>query len=163
MKKAFAWILVFLVVYILQSSLLYAISFEGSNADLLLLLTTSIALTHGFKRGAFAGFCGGLLQDIASGAFLGFNTLSKMIIGFCFGLMIDRIYEGKILLPLVSSVAATVANYIILTIIIFLLGYNVDIRQNIYKLLLFPIIYNLIFSYFVHKLVCWLKNKSFDN
>ncbi|WP_196591337.1 rod shape-determining protein MreD [Pectinatus frisingensis] len=163
MKKNLSWIAVFLIAYVLQTSFLNLFSFKNVNVDLILLLTVSYALTHGYRLGTFAGFCGGLLQDIASGTFLGFNTLSKMIIGFGFGLMIGRVYEGKILLPLVSSVVATAANYVILIIVVLLLGYRINLIQSLYNLLLIPLIYNLVFSYFVHKVVCWLKNKSFDS
>ncbi|WP_196593249.1 rod shape-determining protein MreD [Pectinatus sottacetonis] len=163
MKKSLIWVVVFLIAYILQTSIFRLITFDNVNVDLILLLTVSFALTHGFKQGAFAGFCGGLLQDIASGTFLGFNAFSKMIIGFCFGFMIDKVYEKKFFLPLVSSIVATTANYVILTVIVVLLGYHIDILQSLHNLLFIPLIYNLIFSYFVHRIVWWLKNKSFDN
>ncbi|MDQ0202953.1 rod shape-determining protein MreD [Pectinatus haikarae] len=162
MKKKIAWIAVFLAAYILQTSLLNLVSFHNINADLLLLLTVSYSLTHGFRRGAFIGFCSGLLQDVASGTFLGFNTLSKMMIGFGFGFMIGRVYEKKIILPVISSIVATAANYLISLIVILMLGYTVNIMQNAYNLLVIPLVYNLCFSYLMHRIVCWLKNKSFD-
>lgn len=163
MKKNFAWIVVFLVAYILQTSLLNLISFHNVSADLLLLLTVSYSLTHGFRRGAFVGFCSGLLQDIASGTFLGFNTLSKMVIGFGFGFMLGRVYEKKFILPLLSSILATAVNYLISLLVILMLGYRVNMLHSLYNLLLIPLIYNLCFSYVVHRIVCWLKNKSFDD
>ena len=98
MKKTLCWIGLFLIAYILQTSFLNLFSFKNINVDLILLLTVSYSLTHGSRKGAFVGFCGGLLQDIASGTFLGFNTFSKMIIGFIFGFMLGRVYEKKILL-----------------------------------------------------------------
>lgn len=163
MKKNFAWIIVFLVAYILQTSLLNLISFHNVSADLLLLLTVSYSLTHGFRRGAFVGFCSGLLQDVASGTFLGFNALSKMVIGFGFGFMLGRVYEKKFILPLLSSILATAVNYLISLLVILMLGYRVNMLHSLYNLLLIPLIYNLCFSYVVHRIVCWLKNKSFDD
>lgn len=163
MKKNFAWIVVFLVAYILQTSLLNLISFHNVSADLLLLLTISYSLTHGFRRGAFVGFCSGLLQDVASGTFLGFNALSKMVIGFGFGFMLGRVYEKKFILPLLSSILATAVNYLISLLVILMLGYRVNMLHSLYNLLLIPLIYNLCFSYVVHRIVCWLKNKSFDD
>ncbi|TCS81489.1 rod shape-determining protein MreD [Pectinatus cerevisiiphilus] len=163
MKKNFAWIVVFLVAYILQTSLLNLISFHNVSADLLLLLTVSYSLTHGFRRGAFVGFCSGLLQDVASGTFLGFNALSKMVIGFGFGFMLGRVYEKKFILPLLSSILATAVNYLISLLVILMLGYRVNMLHSLYNLLLIPLIYNLCFSYVVHRIVCWLKNKSFDD
>ena len=163
MKKNFAWIVVFLVAYILQTSLLNLIAFHNVSADLLLLLTISYSLTHGFRRGAFVGFCSGLLQDVASGTFLGFNALSKMVIGFGFGFMLGRVYEKKFILPLLSSILATAVNYLISLLVILMLGYRVNMLHSLYNLLLIPLIYNLCFSYVVHRIVCWLKNKSFDD
>ncbi len=162
MRKTLCWIGLFLIAYVLQTSFLNLFSFRNINVDLILLLTVSYSLTHGSRKGAFVGFCGGLLQDIASGTFLGFNTFSKMIIGFIFGFMLGRVYEKKVLLPLVSSIGATVVNYLILTIIVLLLGYKMNMMQSLYNLLLIPLVYNLCLSYFVHRIVCWLKNKRFD-
>lgn len=162
MKKNFAWVVLFFAAYVVQTSFLSCLSYHNANADLLLLLTMSYSLTHGFRKGAFAGFCSGIFQDIASGSFIGFNAFSKMIIGFGFGFMLGRVYEKKFILPLLSSVIATAVNYIISLSIIMLLGYHVDIFYSARNLLLLPLIYNLCFSYFIHKIVCWLKNKDFD-
>lgn len=161
MKKIFSWIGLLATAYILQSSFLNLIAWHGVGVNLMLLFTVSFALTHGSKQGTYVGFCCGLLQDVASGTFFGLNTFSLMVIGFVFGLLIDRVYESRILLPLTASIGATCLNYLIKVILVFWLGYRFNLTLSVMNLLLPALAYNFIFAYFVHRLVCWLKAKTF--
>ena len=57
------WAMLMILLYALQTSLLTFISFDGFSANLMLLLTVSIAFLRGNEYGAFFGFMAGLLQD----------------------------------------------------------------------------------------------------
>ena len=48
------WAMLMIVLYALQTSLLTFISFDGFSANLMLLLTVSIAFLRGNKYGAFS-------------------------------------------------------------------------------------------------------------
>lgn len=93
--------LVFIVVYIilfsLQTSLLSAFAVGGVSLDLALILTVYCGVLLRGDRGIWVGFSIGLIQDLLSGSLLGVNTLSKSIIGFTFSTLKDKLMvEGFI-------------------------------------------------------------------
>ena len=62
------WAMLLILLYALQTSLLTFISFDGFSANLMLLMTVSIAFLRGHKYGVFFGFMAGLFvgaQDFA--------------------------------------------------------------------------------------------------
>ena len=111
MKKIGKWAAFAAVLFVLQTSLLPLMAYHGVTADLLLLLTVSVAFLRGSKQGAFMGFGAGLMQDLATGTFFGVNTLSRTLLGLLFGQFSDRVFKEQFFLPVLASVAATILNY----------------------------------------------------
>ena len=152
MKAFLKWALFVLLLYVLQASLLPLIAFHGASADFLLLFAVSFGFIRGMRLGVLAGFLAGLLQDLLSGTFLGMNTLTKMLAGLIAGALSDRVFKEQMFLPVVSSVIAAVANYFLLAVLMLLLGYRFNLLENAEYILLPLIVYQLVFSYPVHKL-----------
>ncbi len=152
MKAFLKWSLFVLLLYVLQASLLPLIAFHGTSADFLLLFAVSFGFIRGMRLGVLAGFLAGLLQDLLSGTFLGMNTLTKMLAGFIAGALSDHVFKEQMFLPVVSSVIAAVANYFLLAVLMLLLGYRFNLLENAEYILLPLIVYQLVFSYPVHKL-----------
>lgn len=152
MKAFLKWSLFVLLLYVLQASLLPLIAFHGASADFLLLFAVSFGFIRGMRLGVLAGFLAGLMQDLLSGTFLGMNTLTKMLAGFIAGALSDHVFKEQMFLPVVSSVIAAVANYFLLAVLMLLLGYRFNLLENAEYILLPLIVYQLVFSYPVHKL-----------
>ena len=152
MKAFLKWALFVLLLYVMQTSLLPLIAFHGASADFLLLFAVSFGFIRGMRLGVLAGFLAGLLQDLLSGTFLGMNTLTKMLAGLIAGALSDRVFKEQMFLPVVSSVIAAVANYFLLAVLMLLLGYRFNLLENAEYILLPLIVYQLVFSYPVHKL-----------
>lgn len=159
MKYCLIWGLVLAGGYILQTAFLPLINFYGIGVDVLLLLTVSFGLLNGQRLGGLLGFMAGLLQDLASGTFLGMNTLSKMLIGYLFGLASQRVFKEKFFLPIMSAIVATFLNYFILAVLMLLLGYRFNFLQQLQMVFLPTVIYNSVAAFPVHLFVCWLCDK----
>lgn len=159
MKLCLIWGIVLACSYILQTSFLPLVNFYGIGADVLLLVTVSFGLLKGQRLGGLLGFMAGLLQDLASGTFLGTNTFSKMLIGYVFGLASQRVFKEKFFLPIMSAIVATFLNYFILAILVLLLGYRFNFLQHLQMVFLPTIIYNSVAAFPVHLFVCWLCDK----
>lgn len=147
------------ILYTLQTSLLPLIAFHGISPNFMLLLTVSFAFLHGARSGAFLGFILGLLQDLATGTFLGMNAFSYILIGYACGAFADNVFKEKIFLPIVASVFATIANYFILALLMVLLGYRFNLLSNMWAALLPMLVYQLIFSVPIHYLMYQLDDK----
>ena len=155
MKKFGRLALFVIALYVLQTSLLPMIAYRGISPDLMLLLTVSFA----FLRGGLMGFATGLLQDLASGTFLGINAFTRMLLGMFFGRFSDRVFKEQFFLPVTASITAIIANYFILALLMVLLGYRFNLVSSLQTMLIPMLIYQLAFAYPVHRFTYELDKK----
>lgn len=127
MKIIGLWTALLVVLYALQTSLLTFINFNGFSANLMLLLTVSVAFLRGHKIGVFFGFIAGLLQDLTTGSYFGLATFSYMTVGLLFGKFSVNLFREQSLLPIISAMPALALHFTITIIFLFLLGRHVDL------------------------------------
>jgi rod shape-determining protein MreD len=88
--------------------------------DIPLIVVGLLALRRGPEFGCTAGFCAGLLQDIASGGLLGVQALTKALVGFAIGLAGShlRVTQPLVQVPglVVLSVLEGVVRFGVLTL-----------------------------------------------
>lgn len=153
MKKCLAWGLVLCVALVLQSTVFAVINYKSVHADLLLVVVISSSLLLGREHGVVVGFFAGLLQDLLSGTFFGMNILSKMVLGYVFGIAEEKVFKEYGLLPIAAMFVATVANGWLTGIIMVLLGYRFDLVNSIVYVLLPVTLFNMVLAYPVHRIV----------
>lgn len=79
-----------------------------------LALVVSVALFKGSLHGEVVGFASGLLCDLFSdGPFLGVQSFSKVIVGYCTGLVRGRLYSDNFITQSISGFIATIAAKVI--------------------------------------------------
>lgn len=147
------WLSVVIIAIIIQSTILPMILFRGICPDLLMVIVVSYALLSGKEKGVGVGFFAGLLQDVAFGTIFGINTLSKMLIGYIFGLAERKVFKEKVLLPVVATAVATLVHSVVMFTLLFFLGYKVDILAAIMNNILPLIGYNVIIAIPVHHII----------
>ena len=160
MKVIGLWAMVLILLYALQTSLLTFLSFDGFSANLMLLMTVSVAFILGHEKGACFGFLAGLLQDTTTGSYFGLAMFSYMTIGLVFGRFSVNLFRDQSLLPVISSIPALVMHFTITIIFLFLLNHQVDLIRFI-KFDFWPAaIMQIILAYPVHRLILELNNFS---
>ena len=139
----------------LQSTVIPVLSIGGVRPDLVLVVVVSAALTAGRETGLICGVFGGLLQDLLSVGPFGYNTLSKMLLGFLVGLYERKVNQGSLLLPLLAVAAATVGAAVLA--VVFLLAYG---QERLIASLLVQVLpataYHILLAVPVHFLIVWL-------
>lgn len=153
MKMIVSWAIIIILLYTAQTSLLPYLDYKGVSANLMLLLTVSVAFIHGWKYGVAMGFVTGLLQDLTTGSFFGCVTFSHMTIGILFGKFSTNVFRDQFFFPVLSAPVAAVIHFTITLILIFLLGYRVDLIYALQNILLPLVIFQIIFAGIVHKIV----------
>ena len=146
-------------LYVLQTSFFPLLSYHGISPDFMLLLTTSYAFLRGREQGALMGFATGMLQDLATGTFLGMNTFTHLLVGHLCGCFANRVFKEQFFLPVFASLGVTAANYFILALLMVLLGYRFNPVSNVQYMLLPMLIYQLAFAYPVHYLTYNMDKK----
>ena len=153
MKMVISWVLIILLAYTAQTSLLTFIDFNGISVNLMLLLIVSVAYIHGWQAGIAIGFTTGLLQDLTTGSFFGCATFSYMTIGLLFGKFAKHVFKEQFFFPVMSAPVAAVIYFLFMTIFTYLLGYKIDILHSTQTILLPLVCYQLVFAWFIHKIV----------
>ena len=153
MKIVISWTILIVLMYTLQTSLLPFFDYNGVSANLMLLLTVSTAFVYGHRQGILMGLITGTLQDFTTGSFFGCTILSYMIIALFFGKFSDRFFKEQIFFPMLSAPVAAIMYFFIMTALLFLLGYRIDVVHTIQTILQPLIVYQVIFSWIVHKIV----------
>jgi len=151
------WAMLMILLYALQTSLLTFISFDGFSANLMLLLTVSIAFLRGNKYGAFFGFMAGLLQDATSGSYFGLATFSYMTIGLIFGKFSVNLFRDQSLLPVISSIPALTIHFAITIGFLFLLNHQINLARFIREDFWPAAIMQVVLAYPVHRIVVELN------
>lgn len=157
MKQSLLWGIVIFIVLLLQSTLFAELGYQGVHADLLLAVVVSSSLLLGKDHGVVIGFFAGLFQDLASGTFVGMNVLSKMLVGYVFGMAEQKVFKEHALLPIMAIVIATIGNWFMTTLIMLLLGFRFDLFNNVIYMMFPLLIYNMIVALPIHKLICWIN------
>jgi len=125
------WSLILVFFTILQATLAGSFRTTWFSFDLLLILTVYAGLFKGVVRGAQVGFAAGLLQDIASGAILGMNTLCKTIVGTGAGHMAMRLYREKTFPQAVALFLSTILNFTLMIIVRKILDQPTDVGESV--------------------------------
>jgi rod shape-determining protein MreD len=90
-------VLLLLLLISIQTTLLSLFAISGIVPDLVLIFAVFCGIKLKDNRGAYAGLISGFIQDCFSGGALGFNTLSKSLIGYVFSRLKDKIMvEGNV-------------------------------------------------------------------
>lgn len=160
MKYWLVWGVVLLICLIVQSTLLPMLTYNGTHADLLLVVIVLASLHLGPKQGTMIGFTAGLLQDLASGSFIGMNAFLKVVTAFCLGMTKHKVFQDNVFLPLFGTGVATIANYFFGAIIMFLLGYRFNLGENILNMLVPLLIFNMVLAFPVQLLIRRFSGKS---
>ncbi|MCR5833822.1 MAG: rod shape-determining protein MreD [Selenomonadaceae bacterium] len=163
MRVIVLWALVIVLCYSLQTSLLSFINVNGFSANLMLLMTVSIAIMRGHRFGVFFGFIVGLLQDLTSGNFFGLATFSYMTIALLFGNFSSNLFREQALLPVISAVPALALHYLITIVFLFLLGFPIDLVNFIRNDFWPPAIMQVILAWPMHRIVYLLCEYSKEN
>jgi len=144
----------FLIVLLVQLTILKYLQIFNWRPDLLLVLLVSYALLRGPSLGMSAGFIVGLTQDLLSTHLLGLTALAKTLAGFTAGILIGRFSPRTefFLTLLVSSLVHDLCYFFIYT-----LGEEFTFQSLIFLYTIPNTLYTLILGGFLHYIVqTWL-------
>jgi rod shape-determining protein MreD len=109
-----------LIAILLQSTLLYRLSFHYAVPDLALCVLVFTSYVNGTMDGQLVGFSGGVLLDFVSLSPLGLNMLIRSVIGFVFGILKGTFFLDAVFLPMALCAASTLVKALLVFLLSFL-------------------------------------------
>ncbi len=141
-------VLIFLIVLLLQVTVIPLISIDGIIPDLILILLVYYSISYGQVYGTVLGAAYGLLFDLATGTLLGSMMLSKSIAGFIAGYYSSETRREKYLYT--YSFTIIVLSCALVDSVIYSFFSALDFNTNIFKLFfdqaLLPALYTAVIS-----------------
>ena len=151
MRKYLVLALLLLLCYLLQASVLPAVSFGGIMPNLLIIFVASC----GFMNGEICG----LLVDIFGGDVIGFYALVYMITGYINGMFQRVFYPEDIKLPLILILGSDLGYGFLCYCLLFLLRSRLNIVFYAFHVILPEAVYTIVIAFAVYPLLLLIHKK----
>ena len=145
-----------ILCFILQSTVMPAISLAGVVPDLLLIVIITVAYTKGRIAGLLTGFAAGLLTDVCFHEIVGVCALFYLCIGYVAGysqkIYDERDYTLPMLMMAVGEFLFSFAYYVIY----FLLRSKTEFGYYFIHLILPRMVYTVLAAAFLYPFFHWI-------
>ncbi|MBR6537893.1 MAG: rod shape-determining protein MreD [Lachnospiraceae bacterium] len=145
-----------ILCFLLQSTVMPALSLAGVVPDLLLILVITVAYTRGRVAGMLTGFAAGLLTDVCFNDMVGLCALFYLCIGYIAGYS-QKIYEERdYTLPLLMIAAGEFLYSFAYYVAYFLLRSRTEFGYYFVHLILPRMVYTVFAAAFLYPLFHWI-------
>lgn len=146
-------VVVSVVCFVLQTTLLQYISLADVAPNLLLIIVVSAAYVKGPAAGMFTGFLCGILPDLLYGDLVGINSLICLFIGYLSGFA-NKIYDSEdVTFPVLITALADFLYGVLYYVFNFLFRSRLDFPYYLRRIILPEIVYTVVVSAVVYKLL----------
>ena len=155
MKRKIVIALIICISFLLQCTVLKALSIGSISPNLMVIVTSSFGFMKGKKEGLWVGFFCGLLEDIFYGRLLGMHAMIYMCIGYANGYFNHIFYGDDIKLPIslisISELAYGLGTYAIMFMMrsrfaFFYFLRRIILPELVYTIMLTLVCYRLIYN-----------------
>ena len=162
MYRKITMVLLILVSYLIQSTMIGILPMGGVAPNLLIILTSSFGFMRGKKDGMFIGFISGLIIDILFGKIIGFYALIYLVIGYLNGFFASIFYPEDIKLPMVLITSSELVYCFLIYVFRFLIQGKLRFGYYFVHVILPEIVYTLFVTIIVYKVILkineWLED-----
>lgn len=163
MKRFTVSVLLFIICFLLQTTVFQWIDFGGIVPNLMIILTASFGFMRGERTGLLFGFFCGLLVDIFFANVLGLNAMIYMYIGYTNGKFNRVFYPEDIKLPLFLILLSDFSYGFIYYFVLFLMRGRFQIVYYFIHIILPEMVYTILITLLLYPLILWLNKKIEDS
>ncbi len=158
------FILLVLGCMVLQSTAVNFVAVKNIKPDLVLILIILNGFLRGTRQGAFLGFVGGVLMDIAGGEYFGVYALTGMTAGFLAGLGEGRLYRESRFIASGLTFTCTFFAQLVFYMLLALVGVRIHVVNAVAGIIIPGAVYNalvvlLLYGFYYR----WHRRRVLDN
>ena len=162
MYRKITMLLLILIAYLIQSTMIRILPMGGVAPNLLIILTSSFGFMRGKKEGMFIGFISGLVMDVLFGNIIGFYALVYMVIGYLNGFFATIFYPEDIKLPVALIMSSELVYCFLIYFFRFLIQGKLRFGYYFLHVILPEIVYTIFVTIIVYKVILnineWLED-----
>lgn len=159
MKKEFISIILLILCFLLQSTLLSRFTMGGIVPNLMIVMIATIGFLLGNRTGMWLGFVFGLITDIFFGQIIGLYACIYMFMGYLNGAFEKILFPHDIKLPLLLIVCTDFVYSNICYILFFLLKGRFDYLYYLRGIILPELIYTTVLACIIYPFVHFIFEK----
>ncbi|OBR92000.1 MULTISPECIES: rod shape-determining protein MreD [Clostridium] len=156
MKKLLVLVLLSVLLFILDNSLMPFFAVKSFYPGLLIIFVICYSIVNGTWEGMWLGVFAGLLQDIYFSYGFGINSFTNMIVCVIAGIVGNSIFRKRRLIPVISCFLLVLFKGLLIMGILYSCGVYVNIK-NVF----FTGIYDMILCIFMYKPIYNLCSKDY--
>ncbi len=162
MYRKITILLLILISYLVQSTMIRILPMGGVAPNFLIILTSSFGFMRGKKEGMYIGFISGLIIDILFGNLIGFYALVYMIIGYLNGFFASIFYPEDVKLPMVLITSSELVYCFLIYVFRFLIQGKLRFGYYFLHIILPEIVYTIFVTIIIYKIILnineWLED-----
>ena len=162
MYRKITMVLLILISYLIQSTMIRILPLGGVAPNLLIILTSSFGFMRGKKDGMFIGFISGLIIDVLFGKIFGFYALIYMLIGYLNGFFASIFYPEDVKLPMFLITSSELVYCFMIYVFRFLIQGKLRFGYYFVHVILPEIVYTIFVTIIVYKIILnineWLED-----
>ena len=159
-KRILITIVLVIVGFLLQTTLIQNIRLAGVIPNIMLLVVVFVAFLNGVYFGITTGITVGLLYDCMYGSLLGINMLAFLLIGYFCGIC-SRLYRrGNYIIPIILIAIGEVIYGIVTYLTDYLLRGKLNIGYYLGKVMLPEYVYSVVVGIIIYGFICLMYEDS---
>ena len=162
MYRKATMLMLILIGYLIQSTMIRVLPMGGVAPNFLIILTSCFGFMRGKKDGMFIGFISGLIIDILFGGLIGFYALVYMLIGYTNGFFARIFYPEDVKLPVVLITSSELVYCFIIYVFRFLIQGKLRFGYYMLHIILPEIVYTIFVTIIIYKVILnineWLED-----
>ena len=162
MYRKITMLLLILIGYLIQSTMIRILPMGGVAPNILIILTSCFGFMRGKKEGMYVGFISGLVIDILFGNIIGFYALAYMVIGYLNGFFASIFYPEDVKRPMVLITSSELVYCFIVYVFRFLIQGKLRFGYYFLHVILPEIVYTIFVTIIFYKIILsineWLED-----
>ena len=157
MYRKITMLILILIGYLIESTMLRILPIGGVAPNLLIILTSCFGFMRGKNDGMFIGFISGLVIDILFGSVIGFYALIYMVIGYLNGFFASIFYPEDIKLPMVLITSSELIYCFLVYVFRFLVQGKLNFGYYFLHVILPEIVYTVFVTIIIYKVILYIN------
>lgn len=157
MYRKITMLILILIAYLIESTMLSILPIGGVAPNLLIILTSCFGFMRGKNDGMFIGFISGLVIDVLFGRVIGFYALIYMVIGYLNGFFASIFYPEDIKLPMVLITSSELIYCFLVYVFLFLVQGKLNFGYYFLHVILPEIVYTIFVTIIIYKVILYIN------
>ena len=159
MKRKVITFVIILICFLLECTIFTKLSFASIKPNLLLIVTSSLGLMRGRKKGMTVGLVSGFFADMFWGSSLGYYMLLYAVIGYINGSFRRLFFDEDIKLPLVLIAVSELIYGIVNYVFFYMLQGDFAFATFLFQIILPELVYTVLVTLILYQIILKINKK----